>query len=391
MLTIVVDQTKLENRLAAEEQGVIITYRANSSFDRVVAEMDGQWVKSMAKKQAVITLETDQATYVLPVQQINIEALASQFGESVALQDIKLKIEINTRVTQDTAKTIKEAVSKGMFTLLAPPIEFIIQATYGDATVEISKFDTYTERWIAIPDDVDLNTMATAVVVEPDGIFRTVPTQVAVIEGQLYAKVNSLTNGTFAIVAHPTEFSDVTSHWAEQAIRDMGARMIVMGAGDNSYEPDREITRAEFAAILVRGLGLPLENGAAPFSDIPPAAWFNNVVHTAYTYRLLAGFEDGTVHPNDTITREQAMIMISRAMTLTGLKAKLPGQAADEALLPYTDAASASDWALGGIADCIQAGVIQGKSGAKLAPQDFVTRAEVATIVQRLLQLSDLI
>ncbi|CAH1213397.1 Endo-1,4-beta-xylanase A [Paenibacillus plantiphilus] len=114
----------------------------------------------------------------------------------------------------------------------------------------------------------------------------------------------------------------------------MGARMIVMGTGDNSYEPDREVTRAEFAAILVRGLGLPFEYGAAPFSDIPSTAWFNNVVHTTYTYRLLTGFEDGTFHPEDTITREQAMIMLSRAMSLTGLKAKLPSQAADEVLLP---------------------------------------------------------
>ncbi|CAH1213390.1 hypothetical protein PAECIP111893_03680 [Paenibacillus plantiphilus] len=91
MLTIVVDGTKLENRLAAEGQGAIITYRANTTFDRVVAEMDGQLVRSMIKKQAVITLKTNQAKYVLPVQQINIEALASQFGESVALQDIKLQ------------------------------------------------------------------------------------------------------------------------------------------------------------------------------------------------------------------------------------------------------------------------------------------------------------
>ncbi|WP_238177842.1 DUF5018 domain-containing protein [Paenibacillus contaminans] len=391
MLTIVSDRTKLENRLAAEEQGAIITYRANSSFDRVVAEIDGQWVKSMVKKQAVITLEADQATYVLPVQQINIEALASQFGESVALQDIKLKIEINTRAAQDTAKTIKEAESKGMFTLLAPPIEFIIQATYGDATVEVSKFHAFLEHWIAIPDNVNPDSVTTAVVVEPDGILRNVPLQVIVKENRHYAKASSFTNGTFAIVSRSIKFSDVTSHWAEQAIRDMGARMIVIGTEGNSYEPEREVTRAEFAAILVRGLGLPLEKGAAPFSDIFQAAWFNNVVHTAYTYRLLDGFEDGTFHPQDTITREQAMILLSRAMTLTGLKAKMPDQAADEALLPYTDAASVSDWALEGIADSIQAGVIQGRSGARLAPQDFVTRAEAATIVQRLLQLSELI
>ncbi|MNI51799.1 Endo-1,4-beta-xylanase A precursor [compost metagenome] len=235
------------------------------------------------------------------------------------------------------------------------------------------------------------DSVTTAVGAEADGIFRNVPVQVIVNENQHYAKVNSLTNGTFAIVSHTAEFNDVKNHWSEQAIRDMSARMIVMGTGDNSYEPDRQVTRAEFAAILVRGLGLPLENGAAPFLDIPQAAWFNNVVHTAYTYRLLTGFEDGRFHPKDTITREQAMVMLSRAMTLTGLNAKLPGEAAEEALLPYTDAASASRWALDGIADSIQVGVIKGKSGAKLAPLDFVTRAEAATIVQRLLQLSDLI
>ncbi|WP_147433444.1 S-layer homology domain-containing protein [Paenibacillus ginsengarvi] len=388
ILRIIGDRAKLENRLAEEEQGTIITYQANSSFDRVIAEMDGQWVKSMAKKQAVITLKTDQATYVLPAQQINIEALARQFGESIALQDLKLKIEIHTRAA---VNTINEAVSKGMFTLLAPPVEFIIQATYGDAAIQVSKFDTFMEHWIAVPDNVNPSAVTTAVVVESDGNLRNVPLQVILEENRHYAKASSLTSGIFAIVSHSAEFNDVGSHWAEQAINDMGARMIVMGTGDNAFEPDRKVTRAEFAAILVRGLGLPLERGAAPFSDISPAAWFNNVVYTAYTYRLLTGFEDGAFHPADPITREQAMIMLSRAMTLTGLKAKLPGLSADKALLPYTDAVAVSNWALDGIADSIQAGVMQGKSGGKLAPQDFLTRAEAATIMQRLLKLSDLI
>ncbi|WP_379213329.1 DUF5018 domain-containing protein [Paenibacillus sp. GCM10012303] len=391
VLTIAADRTKLDDRLAAEEQGAIITYRANASFDRVVAEMDGQWVKNMAEKQTVIKFKTDPATYVLPVQQINIEALAGQFGESVFLQDINLKIEIDTRVAQDTDRAIKEAVSGGMFTLLSPPVEFSIRATYGDATIEVSKFNTFLEHWIAIPDSVNPDSAKTAVVVEPDGILRYVPLQVLVKENRHYAKASSLTNGSFALVSHSAEFKDMTGHWAEQATRDMGARMIVMGTGDNSYDPDREVTRAEFAAILVRGLGLPLERGAAPFLDISQSAWFNDVVATAYTHRLLNGFEDGTFHPEETITREQAMIMLSRAMTLTGLTAKLPGQAAEEVLRPYTDAAAVSGWALDGMAASIQAGVMQGKSSATLAPQDFLTRAEAATIIQRLLQLSDLI
>lgn len=167
--------------------------------------------------------------------------------------------------------------------------------------------------------------------------------------------------------------------------------MIVMGTDNKRFEPDREVTRTEFAAILVRGLGLPMETGAAPFTDVPSGAWFNDVVHTAYTNGLLTGYEDGTFHPGDRITREQAMIMLSRAMTLTGLNAALADQSADEVLRPYSDDAAVSEWARDEVADIIQAGIIQGKNGAMLAPQDFLTRAEAATIVQRLLQLSDLI
>jgi hypothetical protein len=85
------------------------------------------------------------------------------------------------------------------------------------------------------------------------------------------------------------------------------------------------------------------------------------------------------------------MVMISSAMKLTGLDAKLPSRTVDETLFPYTDATSASAWALAGITNSIRAGVIQGRSGTKLAPQDFLTKAEAAMIVQRLLQLSELI
>ena len=78
-------------------------------------------------------------------------------------------------------------------------------------------------------------------------------------------------------------------------------------------------------------------------------------------------------------------------MTITGLKAKLSAQSIDKILSPFADAKKASSWALSGIADIIQSGIVTGKSGTKLAPKDYITRAEVASIVKRLLQKSDLI
>jgi alpha-tubulin suppressor-like RCC1 family protein/fibronectin type 3 domain-containing protein len=390
-LTILGNQTELENRLAGEQHGASITYRTKTSYDRVVAELSGQLVQSMKEKGAVIHLQNGETRYVLPVQQINMVDLVNKLGQSVDLKDLKLTIEIDSKVAEDKVKMLLEAESQGKFALLAPPISFTVQATYGDTTVELSTFNTFLEHWMAIPEDVNPDSATAAILIEPDGSFRNVPIQVTEKDNRHYARINSVTGGAFALVSHIADFSDARGHWANQAIHDMGARMIVMGTDNKRFEPDREVTRTEFAAILVRGLGLPMETGAAPFTDVPSGAWFNDVVHTAYTNGLLTGYEDGTFHPGDTITREQAMIMLSRAMTLTGFNAALADQSADEVLRPYSDDAAVSEWARDEVADIIQAGIIQGKKGAMLAPQDFLTRAEAATIVQRLLQLSDLI
>src|SRR5690606_22037509 len=215
---------------------------------------------------------------------------------------------------------------------------------------------------------------------------RHVPTKVIRIDGKYYSKINSLTNSTYTVGWHPLEFGDVANHWGKDTVNDMGSRMIIEGTGKGLYHPDRDITRAEFAAIIVRGLGLKLENETTPFSDVKASDWYISAVRTAYAYHLVGGFEDGTFRPNDKITREQAMVIISKAMTITNLKAKLPVQAADATLRPFVDAAEVSVWAQSSVADSVQAGIVSGRSGTALAPKDYMTRAEVATIIQGLLQ-----
>jgi hypothetical protein len=195
---------------------------------------------------------------------------------------------------------------------------------------------------------VDPSRITTGVVVDADGTVRHIPTKVIVQDGKYYAVLNSMTNSAYSVVWHPLEFSDVEAHWAQAAVNDMGSRMVIQGTGDNGFSPDRSITRAEFAAIFVRGLGLKLEGAAIAFSDVTASDWYSSAVQTAFSYGLISGFEDGTFRPQESITREQAMVMVSRAMQLTGLQNKLQVQA--DALAAYLDAADASEWANEGIA-----------------------------------------
>ncbi|MBW7473898.1 S-layer homology domain-containing protein [Paenibacillus oenotherae] len=388
--TVAVDQKKLDSKLEAEGPKAVITIPLNTKTDITIGELNGQIISNMEQKQAVVEIKTEQATYMLPAQQIDIKTISSQLGESVALEDIKIQIEI-AAPNEEQVKVIESSAAKGQFAIVAPSVDFTVRGVYKDNVIEVSKFNLYVERLIAIPDGVDADKITTGIVVDQDGTVRHVPTKVIIIDGKHYAKISSLTNSLYSVVWHPLEFSDVANHWAKKAVNNMGSRMVIEGTGNGVFSPNRDITRAEFTAIVVRGLGLKPEEAAAPYSDVQSTDWYSSAVQTAYAYDLISGFEDGTFRPSDKITREQAMVIIDRAMKLTGLKDKLPEQAAEQLLRSYADRAEVSVWAVSSLVDSVTAGIITGRSESVLAPKAYITRAEVAAIIERLLQKSELI
>ncbi|WP_090116770.1 S-layer homology domain-containing protein [Cohnella sp. OV330] len=388
--TVIVDEHKLEQKLAAEGQKSVVTIPVNTKFDVVIGELSGRMIQSMEQKQAVIEIKTDKATYTIPAQQINMSSISEQLGKTTALQDINVQIEI-AAPNENTVKLAESAAQKGDFSIIVPSIDFIIRAASGDKKIEITNFEAYVERTIAIPDGVDPNKITTGIVVEPDGSVRHVPTQVVVIGNQYFAKVNSLTNSTYSLVYHPVTFVDVDRHWAKTAVNDMGSRMVINGIGNDVFNPDQAITRAEFAAIMVRGLGLKSTSGDTSFSDVKTTDWFSGAIQTLYQHKLIDGFEDGTFRPTDTITREQAMKIIAQAMVLTDLKSKLIAKESATELKPFTDGNTVAEWAKTNVADVIQAGIVTGRSRTTLAPKANISRAEVAVIIQKLLQKSGLI
>ncbi|MPN16247.1 Endo-1,4-beta-xylanase A [bioreactor metagenome] len=244
---------------------------------------------------------------------------------------------------------------------------------------------------IAIPDGVDPSKITTGVVVDPDGTVHHVPTKITVIDGKYYAVINSLTNSAYSVIWNPVEFTDVENHWAKSSVNNMGSRIVVSGVGSNNYEPDRDITRAEFAAIMVRALGLEPGKGASGFDDVSVSDWFSGYIKTASEFGLINGYGTGMFGPNNKITREQAMTIIARAMKITGLETSMTAENVKSLLSEFTDGTSISAYAKDGIAACISAGIVKGKSVNTIAPTDNITRAEVAVIVERLLQKSDLI
>ncbi|MNO24362.1 Endo-1,4-beta-xylanase A precursor [compost metagenome] len=387
--TIVVDPSKLQAKLDMEGNGAVITIPVTQDSNIFVGELNGQMIKNMENVSSTLVLQTNNASYILPAKEINIGAMAQQFGTGVKLEDIKLKITIGETSTT-MSQVITGAASRGGFTLIAPALDFTITGTYGNSTVEISRFNAYVKRTVALPDGIDPNRITTGIVVDPDGTVRHVPTKIILKDGKYYAELNSLTNSSYSVVWHPLTFADVENHWAKDAVNDMGSRMVINGVNETTFNPNSDITRAEFAAIIVRGLGLKLGEGKTAFADVPAVAWYAGAVETASEYGLITGFEDGTFRPDAKITREQAMNIIAKAMKPTGLADRTGAADAESILASFIDAGSVGNWAKDSLALAVKAGLISGRSGNKLEAKSNVTRAEVAVLIQRLLQKSDL-
>ncbi|MDP5275295.1 fibronectin type III domain-containing protein [Chengkuizengella axinellae] len=380
----------IETELKQSQENDIVILKVETASDVVVGQLNGEIVKNMEEQQLVLEIQTDHATYTLPAAEIDINKIATQFGKDTEVENIQVEIEIS-KPSDEVLEMVENVAAEGELSIIVPPIKFTVKAKSGDKTIEIDTFTGFVERLIAIPKGVDPSLITTGVVVEPDGTYRSVPTEIIEMEGKYFANISSTTNSIYTLISNEVSFKDVQSHWAKEAVNDMGSRMIISGVGNNMFKPDEEITRAEFAAIIVRGLGLKLEKGATPFTDVKSTAWYNDVIHTAYSYQLIKGYEDGTFRPNEKVTREQAMVIIAKAMELTELKEKLPSKTIEEQLGSYEDANQASEWAKKSLADVLQAGIITGKNELELAPKVNITRAEVAIMIQRLLEKSGLI
>lgn len=390
LLTVKVDTSKLTTQLAKTEDKPVIVIPVTSKEDTVSTMLTGDAIKQLENKQATLEIRTPAGNYKLPAAEVLINQLATQFGQQVKLTDITLHVEI---VSNDSAKSAlmnNEAGKKG-FTVVAPPVDFKVTASYDNKTVEVNKFSSYVVREIPLPDGADLSKITTAIVLDEEGTIRHVPTYVTTRDGKHYAVVNSLTNSTYSLIWHPMAFSDVGSHWAKDAVNDMASRMVVNGVDTAHFNPDAAITRAEFAAIMVRALGLPDQKGSAPFSDVSSSDWYVGAVAQAQQYGIIQGYEDDMFHPSQTITREEAVVILERAMRITGLEAKVSAATSDNASPAFKDDQHISSWATSSIAKGLQAGLITGRATGEFAPKASITRAEVAVIIQRLMTKSGLI
>ncbi|NRF93319.1 asparaginase [Paenibacillus frigoriresistens] len=182
------------------------------------------------------------------------------------------------------------------------------------------------------------------------------------------------TYGTQSIGVDP---SDISKHWAEVTIVKAIKDGIVSGYPDTSFKPNKNVTRAEFAVMLMNGLKPTGEGAKLAFADEKEiGTWAKNAVGQAVKAGFIQGYDDGTFRPNEPITRTEMASMIAGAMNL---------KAEPSAATGFTDDQDIPSWGKGAVFALKQAGVVSGSENNQYVPSGSTTRAEAVTVIINML------
>lgn len=177
------------------------------------------------------------------------------------------------------------------------------------------------------------------------------------------------------------DFSDDNGHWAEDTISMIGASGIVNGMGDGTFVPDGNVTRAQFATMIMNWLRVTELPYAGVYRDVNAGDWYAGAAQRAYAMKLMhpvmtAGEK---FSPNQPITRQEAAYMLYQAAQVKNVSAKASA-------VNYTDNGKIATWAKDAVKAASEYGAISGYPDGSFGPEKNVTRAEAATMIYRLIE-----
>ena len=170
--------------------------------------------------------------------------------------------------------------------------------------------------------------------------------------------------------------------WAEDAINHMAGLGLVKGVGGHKYDPIDSMTRGALATVLHR-LSQGKTDYTVTFTDVAMGQYYTEGVAWAARVNVVTGYSEDIFAPDDAITREQLAVMLARYAKLIGMDTTADTAALDQ----FVDGANTGDWAVDGMAWCVEQGILQGKGADNLDPTAKITRAEVAIMLDRFIAL----
>ncbi|ARU62163.1 hypothetical protein CBW65_14995 [Tumebacillus avium] len=219
--------------------------------------------------------------------------------------------------------------------------------------------------------------------------FEPVPTLFSVnTDGSISAELRYRGTATFAVKKKTVSFPDVlSSHYAKDSIESLAARSIIAGFEDGTFRPQQTVTRAQFAAMLVKALGIKEDTSAVSvFTDVAADKWYSSVVNTAFEAKLLTGRGNGIFAPEDLITAQEMATMVTTALRYAEFTKTLDEEQISNRLVTLANTTGMFAYARAPLALCIEEGILTGPTFNSFKATKPADRAMAADMLYRMLK-----
>jgi hypothetical protein len=378
-----VDANALTKALQAHMQAVLGMELSTNPIKielplQAFAPTDGSRLNSSLK------IESSQFFYNLPSSVIPTAELLRSLG--VDIKDINITIMIS-KVDEQQTGLFNQAANQKSGSLLSPAFKFEITAEGNGKTVKINNFGTtYVSRGIALDTALDPRISTGVRFDEASGELVFVPTYFTVTGNKTLADMKRNGNSIYTVIHSDVTFNDIKGHWAQSDIELLASKLIVKGETSTHFAPEQQITRAEFAALLVRSLGLDAQGTTVKFKDVKASDWFYGAVAAATDAKIVNGLEDNSFHPLAPISREEMAVMTLRALTYAGYTSSVATNQ-NTLLASYKDNSAIGSWAKESVSELLASQVMNGMTETTFAPKALATRAQAVKILKQSLQL----
>ncbi len=176
------------------------------------------------------------------------------------------------------------------------------------------------------------------------------------------------------VSAMAVEFDDAQGHWAEAAIDRWSDAGVVSGVGNNDFDPEGEMNRAQAASVFSELLQLTDEADISNFTDIPDNAWYAGHIAKCVAAGIMTGTGNNQMEPEATLSREMFFTMFAQAMGI---------EREETSDVQFSDAGETSSWAVGYINALANRGFISGMGDGSVEPLSDINRASVMALLNQ--------
>ncbi len=213
--------------------------------------------------------------------------------------------------------------------------------------------------------------------VDQNGLFKATD-QIGEFSGKVTVSAGNKSFDISVKVESSGDFKDISSHWAKSYITELVNAGIIKGMTATEFQPDGNLTRAQFLTLLskISGNDDVSVAPAASFGDVAKGSWYYDCVNWGVANGIVKGMGDGSFAPDANVSREQMCVMLNNYYTYKGIQWENA-----EAELSFSDKKLVSDWALASVKKVVSEGIMSGRTDGSFDPLGKATRAEAAKII----------